>query len=104
MVASEGSGHPDENLGGLPAPHWPVLWQHPQQATVVLMRMGDDQRVCGQRDVEAGRERARVAPTVFTQTAPCIEDDPMTVERQLDAVAADLFGRAVNRQDWRLCL
>jgi hypothetical protein len=70
---------------------------------MVLMRMGDNQRVCGQRDVEAGGDRTRVGANVFTQAAPCIEDDPMTVERQLDAVAADLFGGTVNRQDWCLC-
>ena len=71
-----------------------------EQAVVVLVRMRDDDGVDGLGQVQGGRHGVggvRVAPHV--QRAAGVEQQAMAVALELDAVASDLVGRSVDRED-----
>lgn len=68
----------------------------PTESAVVLVRVGEDQRVGRQVGVEAGGERVRAEFALITEATAGIEDDAMTIACHLDAVAANLLRGPVN--------
>jgi hypothetical protein len=71
-----------------------------QQSIVVLMRMGDNQSVDRRDNVEGRRKRGTNGSCPASiKSAPGVEDEPMPVEGQFDAVAANLVGSAVDGED-----